>query len=348
MIKDLIKTNENHVRRYENLKRDNTDTSATDTHGIAAQKPKLITSIQREVSVPVTKSNQDHDHETKLDNLDHFVALFDRLQQEATIPSYKIGSRSRSRIKKHISDARTREATYLDLFHGETVMKDTWNTLNQKMSSVTPSIDDHSTQKTDLSDFTIHQSPTFTPHHDPSTSQVPNPSHSEHGSQSLSVSAPPPQTQAQQSTRLPAPADTRARHSLYAENVTEPGPTTATSQQSNRPSTLTADVPSRINGAGLKRRSTYSLPMPHNRRGRRFPHWLRRKFRLQFPWPKKPRYEPVYRYAHRKATVTEAGLYSPSQPPDTSSVVFAGHSTADRKLDELLRLWTPVAIPSIA
>ena len=198
-----------------------------------------MVNMQREVSSSIPKANQDHDHETKLDDLDHFVALFDRLQQEATTPSYRIGSRSRSRIEKDISDARNREATYLDSIYGEAVMKDAWNTLDQKMSLVTPSIDDHGTQHTDQAESTINS-------HSPILHRTPLPLLDSSPLPSLSknhsVSAPPTQL----SARLPLSSDTQVCYFPLAENVTEPGPTTATSQQNNRLSTPTAKVPSRI------------------------------------------------------------------------------------------------------
>lgn len=78
------------------------------------------------------------EHETKLDNLHHFISLFDRLQQEVTTPLYAIGSKSRSRIKQHISDARSSETMHLHRIHGEAVMRNIWT----KMGSLATSFDD--------------------------------------------------------------------------------------------------------------------------------------------------------------------------------------------------------------
>ena len=63
-------------------------------------------------------------YETRLDNLHHFVELFERLQQEVKRPSYAIGSQSRSRIEKHIADARCGETGHLSRLHGEETVKD--------------------------------------------------------------------------------------------------------------------------------------------------------------------------------------------------------------------------------
>lgn len=294
MMKDLIKTNENHVRRYEKLKQSITNTASGDTRGIAAPKPKLMVNLQREVSQPLQKANQDHDHETKLENLDHFVALFDRLQQEVTTLSHKIGSRSRSRIEKHILDARTSEATYLDFIHGEAVMRDAWNSVNRQSSLVTPSIDDHGTQQIDPSESTNFKSLADSPHDDMSTSQVPDLSHSQHESKiSSCVSA----------------------------------------QRSEPPAHPSAGL--RIN--------TEEYPASLNRRRRRFPRWLRRKLLLQLPWLQNPLHKRDRRRAIRAAE--EAGSDFSFQPLDPSFAVVNGSSPTDKKLDELLRLWTPVAIP---
>ena len=80
---------------------------------------------------PKRKPGEEHnpEDETKLDHLHHFISLFDALQNEVTEPSYRIGSRCRSRIISHISGARDLEVKYLHNVHGEARVRRLWREL---------------------------------------------------------------------------------------------------------------------------------------------------------------------------------------------------------------------------
>ena len=124
LVKDLIQSNQEYFRKYEELK-----------HSIGAVS-SVSPFVQLNAGSP-KELQHDHDieYETELDNLQHFISLFVRLQQEVETPSYAIGSKSRSRIAKHISEAQSSETRHLHRIHGEAVMRDVW----EKMGGITAS-----------------------------------------------------------------------------------------------------------------------------------------------------------------------------------------------------------------
>lgn len=130
------------MRRYEELQHYITNNSVRGT-----QETLLIPNLQGGALESMPNTVRYSGDETKLDNLHHFITLFDHLQREVAKPSYKIGSRSRSRIEEHIWDARSSEARYLDIVHGVDVMRDTWHVVNQPTASSTnPALASHGFQ----------------------------------------------------------------------------------------------------------------------------------------------------------------------------------------------------------
>ena len=118
LVRDLIKSNQNYVRRYEELRHSITHTQLSDT-----QIPVLGFNVQDNLhsATDLTNVASNVKDETDSSHLHHFVSLFNRLQTEVNMPSYQIGSRSRSRIQKYISNAQDSEMKQLLRFHGQMV-----------------------------------------------------------------------------------------------------------------------------------------------------------------------------------------------------------------------------------
>ena len=120
LVRDLIKSNQEYVRKYEELRHSITYTQSSDT-----QTPVLDFNVQNNLHFTTNGANVESNvkAETDSSHIHHFVSLFDRLQTEINMPSYQIGSRSRSRIQKHISNAHDSEIKHLLRAHGELVSR---------------------------------------------------------------------------------------------------------------------------------------------------------------------------------------------------------------------------------
>ena len=120
LVRDLIKSNQEYVRKYEELRHSITHTQLLDT-----QTPVLGFKVQDNLDFATHMTNEESHvkDETDSSDLHHFVSLFDRLQTEVNMPSYQIGSRSRSRVRKYISNAQHSEIKQLLRVHGEIVYK---------------------------------------------------------------------------------------------------------------------------------------------------------------------------------------------------------------------------------
>lgn len=120
LVRDLIKSNQEYVRRSEELRHSITHRQSSDT-----QNPVLGLNVQNTLhsATGVTNVESKVKDETDSSHLHHFVSLFDRLQTEINMPSYQIGSRSRSRIQKYISNAQDSEMKQLLRVHGEVVCR---------------------------------------------------------------------------------------------------------------------------------------------------------------------------------------------------------------------------------
>lgn len=125
LVKDLIRSNQEYVRKYEERKH-----SIANTDPVSSPFLHLHANFQQGVKDILPDADVSLKHETKLEHLHYFVSLFDRLQQEASAPSYVIGLRSRSRILKHIADARSSETMHLHKIHGEAAMKKIWTKIS--------------------------------------------------------------------------------------------------------------------------------------------------------------------------------------------------------------------------
>ena len=90
----------------------------------------------RSASMAIRSSEE----ETKLHNLHHFILLFETLMNETSSASYEIGSQSRVRIEKHILSARASEVRSLCKVHGETTVRDVWGKLRPQASATFDSI----------------------------------------------------------------------------------------------------------------------------------------------------------------------------------------------------------------
>ena len=137
-MRDLIQSNEEYIRRYEELRH-----SITDTTSANPQNLLLGFHVEEGSGYAIPDVEICLKDETKVEHLHHFVLLFDRLQAEVDMPSYQIGRGSRSRIQKQISYAQESETEQLRMLHGEAVMGGIW----RKMGRATVAVpEDHASQ----------------------------------------------------------------------------------------------------------------------------------------------------------------------------------------------------------
>lgn len=114
LIRDLIKSNQEHVRRYDELRHRITNASTVD-----AGSKVLVANLQEETNSSGPHECYERELETKLEYTHHFIALFERLEEEVARPSYIIGPQSRKRIQREISNVQERETKCLHRVHGE-------------------------------------------------------------------------------------------------------------------------------------------------------------------------------------------------------------------------------------
>ena len=126
MVKDLIKSNQQHDQKYEQLKASISNLAIMDR-----QEKSLFADLEKALA-ETTPTEQ----ETNLNNLHHFTLLFKTLVNETRSTSYDIGSQSRVRIEKHISSARASEVMWLYKVHGEATVRDVWGQLGPQAVTV--------------------------------------------------------------------------------------------------------------------------------------------------------------------------------------------------------------------
>ena len=139
LIRDLIKSKQKYIQKYEKLKRSIMDAETMNTEPLvdSDESPTLsnsgIVGILGEHSsnnrenqtrkVPATAF--DHKNETNVKYVRHLMSLFDRLIIEVNTPGYQIGQRSRERIRFHVYEARSGEVSQLYNLHGKPVIDQT-------------------------------------------------------------------------------------------------------------------------------------------------------------------------------------------------------------------------------
>ena len=119
LVKDLIKSNQEHVRRYEELKH-----SIPSIPAVNRQDTLPIDNGHEELLGSTTMTSSSSEKETELNNLHHFTLLFQTLMNETSSASYHIGPQSRVRIEKHILNARASEVMWLYKIYGEAIVRD--------------------------------------------------------------------------------------------------------------------------------------------------------------------------------------------------------------------------------
>ena len=139
LIRDLIKSEQKHIQKYEKLKRSITDAETMNTEPLVDSDESPTLSNSRLVGIlgdnsSNNRKNQkrkvpatafDHKNETSVKYVRHLMSLFDRLIIEVNTPGYQIGQRSRERIRFHVYEARSGEVSQLYNLHGKPVMDQT-------------------------------------------------------------------------------------------------------------------------------------------------------------------------------------------------------------------------------
>ena len=118
LVRDLIKSNQDHIRRYDELRHRVTNASTVD-----AGSTMLVANVQEETTSSGPQENYGFGCETRLEDIHHFLTLFERLEEEVTRPSYFIGLHSRNRIQREISNIQERETKSLHRVHGEAAVR---------------------------------------------------------------------------------------------------------------------------------------------------------------------------------------------------------------------------------
>ena len=139
LIRDLIKSKQKYVQKYEKLKRSIMDAETMNTEPVVDSDESPTLSNSRIVGnlgehssndrenqtrrLPAIAS--DHKNETNVKYVRHLMSLFDRLIIEVNTPGYQIGQRSRERIRFHVYEARSGEVSQLYLLHGKPMIDQT-------------------------------------------------------------------------------------------------------------------------------------------------------------------------------------------------------------------------------
>ena len=139
LIRDLIKSEQKHIQKYEKLKNSIMDAGTKDTELLVDSDESPTLSSSRIVGILGEHSSNkredqtrkvpatafDHKNETNVKYVRHLMSLFDRLIIEVNTPGYQIGQRSRERIRYHVYKARSGEVSQLYNLHGKSVIDQT-------------------------------------------------------------------------------------------------------------------------------------------------------------------------------------------------------------------------------
>lgn len=159
MIRDLIRSKEKQVEKYEKLKRSLTDaegpgfgslaipdaSSPIPVHHRKAREKFFARTLQEnggEDPRPLTEFSREE--ETELAYASHLSDLFRRLITEVSIPAYRIGLPSRHRIRLHLHKAQSREFEQLIHLYGVVALEQIYGLQSpREEAELVPSVHRH-------------------------------------------------------------------------------------------------------------------------------------------------------------------------------------------------------------
>ena len=146
MIRDLIRSKEKQVEKYEKLKRSLTNAedpvgylaipdapSPNPVHHRKAREKFFARTLQENGEEdPRLIAEYSQEEETELAYASHLSDLFGRLMTEVNIPAYRIGLPSRHRIRLHLHKAQSREFEQLIHLYGATALEEIYGLQSPK------------------------------------------------------------------------------------------------------------------------------------------------------------------------------------------------------------------------
>ena len=321
LVKDLIKSNQEHVRRYEELKHRIPNKSTKDG------PDPLVNAILQELSVVSTPTEICRsEHETKLHCLGYFTLLFENLRNEISSPCYKIGSQSRFRIERHILSARASEIRWLYKVHGEAAVRDVWQAMEESQVAVMP-------------DSAGHESYTRSTLNKGGFDMVSSKKRKAR-SQDPNVERPPGDDEVIGRDLVLASGEESKSWFIASDSTDEEHDLKAL--QPRRPPLESGLDPLSSQLSSLQRSYSFNLPLsqPHSTAELQPKASRAQQATPQAVQPehKRKRNDIIAELSAESASTFDAG--------EIINFVSKDYNTGDTKLDELLRLWTPATAPA--